>query len=82
MAICSPTRKRLLWVGVVVALLASLYCALGIVQLASYSAGPNYPRELALARFKLWLAAMLGFLALAGVFLAMLWRIRKKTAAS
>lgn len=79
LSISPSTRKRLLWAGVLGALLASVYCLLGIVQLGSYSAGPNYPRDLALERFKLWLAGMLLFLALAGVFLIMLWRARKKS---
>ena len=52
------SRTFLFCSGLVVAVAASLYCVMGMVQLASFSAGPNYPHELAMHHLRQWLLAM------------------------
>ena len=49
-----------------------------MIQLASYSAGPNYPRELATQHFRLWLLGM-GLSITVGLFcLVLLWKVKNK----
>lgn len=47
--------KLVLRVGILIAIVGVIYCVFGMLQLASYSAGPNYPSELATQHFRLWL---------------------------
>lgn len=54
------------------------YCVMGLIQLASFSAGPNYPKELAEKHFWYWLMA-LGFCLSLGIScVVLLSRIKKK----
>jgi hypothetical protein len=66
------------WAVLAGALTVFLYSALGILRLASFSAGPNYPHELAMYRFKQWLTAM-GISMLVALFAAtFLWIKRNR----
>ena len=70
--------KLVFRVGLLIAIVGVVYCVLGMIQLASYSAGPNYPRELATQHFRLWLLGM-GLSITVGLFcLVLLWRAKNK----
>jgi|CXWL01.1.fsa_nt_gi uncharacterized membrane protein len=70
--------KLILRVGIFVAIVGVVYCVLGLIQLASYSAGPNYPKELATQHFNLWLLGM-GLSIIVGVFcLVFLGKVKRK----
>lgn len=66
------------WVVLAIALTAFLYSVLGYVQLASFSAGPNYPHELAVYHAYLWLTVMGISLLLALFAASLLWVKRKR----
>jgi hypothetical protein len=72
-----PRFKLLLWLGLGASVLGVSYCTLGLIQLASYSAGPNFPKDLALFRMKLWLFLMLLCAGIATVFGIKLWRMNR-----
>jgi uncharacterized membrane protein len=59
--------KLILRVGIFVAIVGVVYCVLGLIQLASYSAEPNYPKDLATQHFRLWLLGM-GLSIIVGIF--------------
>lgn len=50
--------RVVLTIGLMIAILGIAYCVMGVIQLASFSAGPNYPKELATKHFWYWMSAM------------------------
>jgi membrane-bound ClpP family serine protease len=70
--------RVVLGIGLVIAIVGMAYCVLGMIQLASYSAGPNYPKELATQHFGLWILGM-GVSITVGLFcLVLLWKTKNK----
>jgi len=70
--------RVVLGIGLVIAVLGMSYCVMGLIQLASYSAGPNYPKELATKHFWYWISA-LGFSLIFGIScLALLLKLKKR----
>jgi hypothetical protein len=72
--------KLILRVGIFVAIIGVVYCVLGLIQLASYSAGPNYPKELATQRLWLWLLGLGLSIIVGASCLVFLGKVKKQTA--
>lgn len=72
-------RRIILLVGIILGIAGTAYSVLGMMQLASYSAGPNYPSALASHHFKLWLVGMGLSLALGIWCLRLLLRIQRNS---
>jgi hypothetical protein len=69
--------RVILAISLGIAILGIAYCLMGLIQLASYSAGPNYPKELAVKHFWYWISA-LGFSFTLGIcFLVLFLRLKK-----
>lgn len=70
--------RVVLGIGLVIAIVGIAYCAMGLIQLASYSAGPNYPKELATKHFWYWLFALSLSISLGVSCFAVLYRTKNK----
>ena len=65
-------------IGLVLAIVGMAYCVMGLVQLASYSAGPNYPKDLATKHFWYWVSALSLSFALGISCLTLIFRLKKR----
>ena len=71
-------KRLLLWLYLAISLLGIVYGVLGLIQLASYSGGPNFQRDVALYRMKLWLSMIGVFAGMAVVSGVWIWRMNKR----
>jgi hypothetical protein len=62
-------KRRVLFVGGILAIAAGLYCALGVLMTASFSATPGYDIRSAESAFRLWVAGSVFLLTLGGFLL-------------
>ncbi len=72
-------KIRFLWVGLLVSLVATLYCFFAILMVGSLAAGPTYPKARFEYNFSIWRTATLIFLAIDvvfGIFLIMNYKKR------
>ena len=70
--------RVILAISLGIAILGIAYCVMGLIQLASYSAAPNYPKELAIKHFWYWISALGLSLTLGISSLVFLLRLRKR----